>query len=176
MDLTPTYNCRFVKNIILIICILFFSSCYKIPSTQTSPDFFVGRWTWNYSIVFKYSEALDAYEIKDTIFPQNTSEIIVKKNGTIKIYEDGIKMTSIDKDVIGYQEYPNSINYSTPDPTTSYMNGKFSMIRIYSYFQSDTIVVHGYPYNKSGNSYFNELAQQNSNISGIIIYNYFKRK
>ncbi len=169
-----------MKNLLfLFVLIGIFSSCKKPDRTKTTPDFFVGKWQWSYSVMYEFETTWDnitTYYFLDTIIPTNKALIHVKKNGNLIIYEDEIKMKTLQSHLIWYSESGKHTSYGTPDSESNYMKGVYSHIFMNSFDKSDTILVLGYPYDGEPGSYFNEIAQQNINTGGVIVYNFFTRK
>jgi hypothetical protein len=165
-----------MKTAMFIISLLFFSSCYKSERTKASPEFFVGTWKWEYSLVYDYDVSFNQHYLKDTIYPNFSNEIKIQKNGNIKFYEKGVKTSSIRGNSVSYKVEQKSHSYSSVSPELNSMNGNYAKIFIYSFLKSDTILVFGYPYSDQGSSYYNEISQQNINNSGVLVYNYFLRQ
>ena len=166
-----------MKNIKYIFCILLLSSCYKSDRTKATPEIFIGEWQLSHSVSFEYDKTSDNYIILDTILPSNNAIINVKKNGNIVISEDGIKMATIKSKYIGYTvQGPYLTTYRTPSKSLNIMNGVYSFISMFSYLDSDTITVFGYPYYDESGSYSNEIANHNINTRGVVVYNFFTRK
>jgi hypothetical protein len=166
-----------MKVLIIISLILAIASCSKTNGVKKSPEIFIGEWQWTYSVIFEYNQNTQDYDINDTIKPNFNSIIKVKKNGNLIIYEDGIKMSTVKGDFIAYSDLgSNVIRYSSPSSSLKFMNGVYSFISMISYNNSDSIRVLGYPYHDKYSPYSNEVANQNINKGGIIIYNFFTRK
>jgi hypothetical protein len=164
----------FIYLYIIFACAIF--SCAKPESTKKSPDFFVGSWQWQYSVLYKYNSTSQLYFIHDTIFSKEELILNVKKSGKIIVFENDTKITSINRNNIGYSVSGKHITYASPDHNLNYMAGNYSFIFMNSFNESDTVLVFGYPYNDEGGSYYNEVAQQNINTEGVIVYNFFTRK
>lgn len=166
-----------MKNALYIICVFVFSSCNKSDRTKATPEIFVGEWNWSHSISFEYDKTTQNYNIHDTIIPNYNAEIKVNKKGNVVITENGTKMSTIKSKYISYGvQGPNLTTYETPSKSLNVMNGVYSFISMQSFFQSDTILVRGYPYYDESGPYSNEIAQQNINTRGVIVYNFFTKK